>query len=497
MKISRFVRIQLIVFAIVTVIAMVAMAIYYVRLPAMAGIGQYRVSLHLPSTGGLYQNANVSYRGVNVGKVQSVRLDENGVIAALSIDSDAKIPAASTASVRSVSAVGEQYVEFTPNKDERSSDMLRNGSVVRSDDVPVEISAMLNQAQGLLDRVGNTRLRGLMDEAFTAFNGTAEDLRRLIDSMTLFVDATDKNADVTIDLVRQAGPLLATQSTTAGRIRQWTSAVTAVTDQLRANNPDITDILRKGPSTASKSQQLFESMDQTLPMLIANLGVASKTLAVYLPNLQQVLVIYPRLISALLTAVNTGDPRYGPNVMFSLGFQDRPPCTVGYLPPSEWRFASAQTARDLPPGMLCRVPQDSQIAVRGARNYPCVEFPGRRAPTPKECRDGYKPLSNANVALPKGIPGLLPPGQPSGYTTPGTPSAYEPGPAVYATTYDPETGNFIGPDGKTYNAGTGTGQDATGSDGSGSTSTAQDASGRNSRGHDSTWQSLITRTVQK
>ena len=129
-------------------------------------------------------------------------------------------------------------------------------------------------------------------------------------------------------------------------------------------------------------------MDQTLPMMINNLGVASKTLAVYLPNLQQVVVIYPRLISALLTAVHQGSAEYGPSVLFSLGFQDPPPCTVGFLPSDQWRSPAVQTAQELPPGLLCRLPQDSQIAVRGARNFPCAEFPGRRAPTPEECRTG-------------------------------------------------------------------------------------------------------------
>ncbi|MFT4124822.1 MAG: MlaD family protein [Gordonia sp. (in: high G+C Gram-positive bacteria)] len=473
MRITRFVRIQLIIFAIVTVIAMVAMALYYVRLPAMAGLGRDTVTLRMPDTGGLYQNANVTYRGVNVGKVSSVRLTTGGVDAELSIDSDADIPANASARVRSQSAIGEQFVEFTPPDGDTDPTTLGDGAklTVSAADMPVEISSVLDQATGLLDRVGDTNLRGLIDEAFNAFNGTSEDLRRLIDSMVLLVDAASRNSAATIDLVRQAGPLMRTQATTADQIRAWTANAVKVTDQLRANNPEVTDLLHKGPGTAASAQQLFADMDQSLPLLIANLSTTAKTTAVYLPNLQQVLVIYPRLIDALLTALNAGDPRYGPSVEFSLGFQDPPPCTVGFLPKSQWRFPSAQTARELPSGMLCRVPQDAQIAVRGARNYPCVEFPGRRASTPAECRAGYRPLSNRVVALPDGIPGVLP--APAGYVTPGTPSNYEAGPAVYGTTYDPSSGDFIGPDGRTYNAGTGT----------------QD------QGQHSTWQSLITTAV--
>ncbi|MET9199948.1 MlaD family protein [Gordonia sp. NPDC003585] len=473
MKISKFVRIQLIIFAVVTVVAMVAVGVYYIRVPSMFGVGSYRVDLNLPSSGGLYENANVSFRGVNVGKVEAVRLTDNGVTAELTIHNGAEIPASSQASVRSVSAIGEQYVEFTPPPNP-SGGNLSEGSQVSSTDVPVEISTMLDQADALLQKVGDTKLRSLMDEAFVAFNGTGEALQRLLDSMALFVDEANRNTDTTISLVDQGGALLATQSRTADDIRAWTRDVTTFTDQLRANRPEITDILTKGPSTVSTSEDLFASMNQSWPLLVSNLGVVAKTHAVYLPNMRQILVIYPRLIAALITALNTGSVRYGPNVNFSLGFQDRPPCNIGFLPKEQWRFPSEQTARELPAGMLCRVPQDSNLAVRGARNYPCVEYPGRRAPTPAECRTGYKPKPGTVDPFQRGLPfGLKWEAQRSGNVTPGTPSSYNPAPAVYATTYDPASGDFIGPDGKTYNAGT----------------------GNNAQG--GTWQSLITKTVGK
>lgn len=475
MKITRFVRMQLMIFAIVTVVAMVVMALFYIRIPSMFGVGSYRVQLLLPTSGGLYQNANVSYRGVYVGKVDSVQLTDTGVEAQLTIENGAEIPASATASVRSVSAIGEQFVEFTPDPEGGESDgYLQDGATVSTDQVPVEISAMLDQADRLLAEIGDTKLRSLMDEAFVAFNGTGEALQRLLDSMVLFVDEANKNTDVTIQLVEQGAPLLATQSRTADDIRSWTRDVTAFTDQLRANRPEIGDILRKGPSTASKSQELFESLGASYPLLVSNLGTIAKTQVVYLPNWKQVLVLYPRLVNSLITALNTGTTRFGPNVNFSLGFQDRPPCNIGFLPKEDWRWPSVQTARELPPGMLCRVPQNSNIAVRGARNYPCAEFPGRRAPTPAECATGYVPKPGSVDPFQSGLPfGLKWQPASSGTVTPGTPKDFDAEPAVYATTYDPDSGNFIGPDGKTYNAGAG--------------SDEQEQS--------STWQTMISGTV--
>src|SRR6202042_1517382 len=107
---TRFVRIQLLIFTIVGIIGVVAMVLFYIQAPTLLGIGRMTVTLELPATGGLYRFANVTYRGVQVGKVTEVGLTPDGAKATLSLGTSPKIPANLAAAVRSVSAVGEQYV---------------------------------------------------------------------------------------------------------------------------------------------------------------------------------------------------------------------------------------------------------------------------------------------------------------------------------------------------------------------------------------------------
>jgi phospholipid/cholesterol/gamma-HCH transport system substrate-binding protein len=48
-----------------------------------------------------------------------------------------------------------------------------------------------------------------------------------------------------------------------------------------------------------------------------------------------------------------------------------------------------------PGGAYCKIPQDTPAnAVRGARNIPCMDVPGKRAATPQDCRSSkpYVPL---------------------------------------------------------------------------------------------------------
>src|SRR5579875_1360089 len=84
---TQFLRRQLILFGVLTVIAIVALGWYYLRLPSVAGIGQYTLKADLPSSGGLYRTSNVTYRGITIGKVTDVQPTETGAQATMSIDS--------------------------------------------------------------------------------------------------------------------------------------------------------------------------------------------------------------------------------------------------------------------------------------------------------------------------------------------------------------------------------------------------------------------------
>src|ERR1700755_2927942 len=112
--IDKLTKIQLGIFAVITAITLTVMAIFYLRLPATFGLNTYGVSADFVAGGGLYKNANVTYRGVAVGRVESVGLNPDGVTAEMRLNSGTPIPSNVTATVKSVSAVGEQYIDLMP-----------------------------------------------------------------------------------------------------------------------------------------------------------------------------------------------------------------------------------------------------------------------------------------------------------------------------------------------------------------------------------------------
>src|ERR1700734_1644166 len=179
---TRFVRIQLLIFTIIGIIGVIAMALFYVQAPTLLGIGRMTVTLELPSTGGLYRFSNVTYRGVQVGKVTAVSLTAKGAKATLSLSTSPNIPANLQAEVLSVSAVGEQYVDLRPRTD--SDPYLHNGSVIAMHDttIPQAVGPMLDQLNALIKSLPKNKIGQLLDESFQAFNGAGYDLGSLSDA---------------------------------------------------------------------------------------------------------------------------------------------------------------------------------------------------------------------------------------------------------------------------------------------------------------------------
>ena len=89
---TRLVRIQLGIFAVVTVLAVGAISILYLHAPSRLGIGTYKVTADFIGGGGIYKSANVTYRGVTVGRVGDVHLTDHGVDAEMRLNSGTKIP---------------------------------------------------------------------------------------------------------------------------------------------------------------------------------------------------------------------------------------------------------------------------------------------------------------------------------------------------------------------------------------------------------------------
>lgn len=459
MLLTRRIKTQLLIFAVISLISTALMAFNYVGLPNLLfGVGHYTVTMELPKTGGLYKTGNVTYRGTEVGRVEEVRLTDTGVEALLSLKSGINIPSDLRAEVHSQSAIGEQYVELLPRNG--NAPPLKNGDIIpaAATSIPPDTSSLLDAANDGLLAIPHDNLKTAIDESYTAIGGLGPELSRIVRGSTALAIDAGHNIDPLVQLIERSGPVLDSQANSASSIQAWASHLKSISAQLRENDGAVAGVLQDGPAATDSARALLDRLQPTLPILMANLVSVGDVALTYAPNLEQLLVLLPQgtaeMQGVLIANLNT--PHKGAYLSFNLNVNLPPPCTTGFLPVQQQRDPSFEDYPDRPAGDLyCRTPQDAMFNVRGARNAPCETVPGKRAPTVKMCESDrqYVPLNDGNnwKGDPNGtlsgqaIPQLAPE-QP--HTQPSA-SPQDPPPIAVAE-YDPATGTYLGPDGRVY-----------------------------------------------
>jgi len=385
------------------------------------------------------------------------------------LNSGTAIPSNVTATVKSVSAIGEQYIDLVP-PDSPASAKLRNGSRIdrANTRIGLDVATLLRQAETLVNSLGDTKLRELLHEAFTATNGSGPELARLIESARLLVDEANVNYPQVSKLIDQAGPFLQAQIRAGADIKTLADGLARFTSEVRRADPQLRNTLATAPDAIDEANTAFSGIRPSFPTLAANLANLGRIGVIYHKSIEQLLVVLPPLFAAITTAAGGAPQDEGAKLDFKLDLNDPPPCNTGFIPPPLVRTPADETVREIPKDLYCKTAPNDPSTVRGARNYPCQEFPGKRAPTVALCRDpkGYVPTGTnpwRGPPVPYGTPltnglNVLPPNHfpyvpPGSDPDPGIPIVGPPppgvipgpGPAPHQPAYNAPPPNDSGP----------------------------------------------------
>ncbi|MEZ0580799.1 MlaD family protein [Nocardioides sp. MH1] len=330
---SRGVRIRLMAFVVLSAIGITYITANYLGfIDKLTGNG-LTVTATLPGSGGLFEGSEVTYRGVKIGKVTEMTPTTDGVKLKLAIEQDTKLPTDSVMYVHNLSAVGEQYLDFQP--DDEDGPYAKDGTVFHGDDasLPVDEGDLLVDLSDFVDSVDKKSLRVVIDELGTMFGDTGRDLQTMLDSGSQFINEATEHSDETIALLKNGLTVLRTQQGQSENIRSFAHDLDTLTTALAQSDGDLRKVLVSTPGAARELQGLLEDLEPTLPVLFSDLVTVDQVVTANLDGLEQLLVTYPTLMAGGPTG-STRDGWGHINLQFDYSV---PPCTDGYLPPSQWR----------------------------------------------------------------------------------------------------------------------------------------------------------------
>jgi phospholipid/cholesterol/gamma-HCH transport system substrate-binding protein len=415
--ITRQTKLKLIAFAMLAVLGMAYLGFKYVGLDrVLLGTG-YDVAADFKDSGGIFVNAEVTYRGVAVGRVSDMKLTDDGVRVVLTIDPDAKpIPADAQAVVANRSAVGEQYVDLRPEDDK--GPFLEDGSVIPQSrtSIPIPVEQLLLDVDQLVGSLNIDDLRTVVDELGKAFAGSGDDLTRLIDNGDLLLARAEQSLPQTLQLITDGQTVLDTQVASRSAIEDWAHNLRLVSDTLVQMDPDLRELVVNAPDAGAALQDLVNRAGPGLGSLVRNLDILNKVTIPRLDGVEQLLVTYPDVVSGGFSVLRNDGGVLRAHFGFVLNNGDPRACTTGYVStgqtPSPDAVASADTS-----GIQCQVvngvdpdPGDgideSGSDIRGSQNIGGSGGVGSPGPT-GAVTGGANPLSPLTDAVNQLLGSLL------------------------------------------------------------------------------------------
>ncbi len=345
------VKLQVLIFAVISALGVSYVGVRYVGIgDAIVGDG-YTVHADFAESGGIFTNAAVTYRGVQVGRVGDLNLRPDGVRVDLDLDGEFDIPASTRAVVTNRSAVGEQYVDLRP--DTAAGPYLEDGSLIprRRTSGPLAVETLLLNLDKLVTSVDKQDLKIVIDELGRAFDGTGPSLQVLLDSGDALLAEADKSLPETVQLIRDGRTVLDTQAASGTAIRSWADSLASLSEQLKKSDPDLRRLLVNGPVATSEVTALLNELRPSFGFLLGNLIVVGQIQARRINGLEQILATYPAVVAGSFTVVpGDGTAHFG----LVLNVDDPAPCVYDKSRPL--KCSNAELSRG--------------ASVRGERNAP-------------------------------------------------------------------------------------------------------------------------------
>ena len=366
--ITRRTKLQLLVFVVITLLGVSYVGARYARLDRLFWDDTYTVVAHFPDSGGIFAGAEVNWRGVAIGRVDSMEVTEQGVDVVLDVDKTFDtIPSDTLAVVGNRSAVGEQFVELQPLSD--GGPYLQDGAEIAMVDTrtPISTSKLLADVSRTVSSVDQDSLTTVVKEFGDAFDGTGRDLGQIIDTSNSFIETANENFEVTTALIEDSNTVLQGQVASASAIRSFARNLDLFTGSLAGSDEDLRAVIDSGSATAIELRTFLQDNEVDLAELVNNLVTTGEIVVRHLDGVEQLLVIYPYVVENGFTVV-AKDPYTG-NYDAHFGMvltETSPVCHRGYEA-ADRRPPSDGSNRPMVPGVRCLEPA-SETNARGERH---------------------------------------------------------------------------------------------------------------------------------
>jgi len=359
------IKIKLVVFVVVAIVATMYLGVRYMGWGVVDS--GYRVSVTMPNGGGTFDNGEVTFRGVPVGRIEQLSATPEGVRAVLAIDGGSPdIPSDVSVKVANRSAIGEQYIDLRGGTG--AAEPLADGDTLHGTEAsqPPAIDEVLRSGRDFVESVPKRSLTTVIDESYEASRGAANHLGRLLEASQKFQKTADKNFLVTSALIENSSTVLATQERSAASIRSFSRDLDVIASTLESSDGDLRKLIDSSPAAAREFDRLFKQVGQPLGVLMGNLVSTAQVFGINATGIEDALIRAPEAVS-IGWAVNGSR---GLDLGLAQTYFDPLPCTSGYGDTAVRRGTDTGEGDPFNLKAGCSLDPSTGVNVRGPKSVP-------------------------------------------------------------------------------------------------------------------------------
>jgi len=318
-------KVKVMAFVAIALATITFLAVHYVGLDRF--LGGYRLTVDMPDSGGLFTNSEVTYRGVPIGRVESLTATPKGAHAVVRVKRGAPVmPVDVTARVVDRSAIGEQYLDLRGGA--ASGEKLGEGDhiTMSAADLPPAIDTLLRSSRDFVASVPSDALNTVIDEGYEFSRGNGENMARLVRTSADFARTADRNFLVTASLIDNSGKVLATQQAVASSFQSFSKDLSTLAHAFKDQDADWRRLIEATPATARELSTFFTNVGQPLGELMSNLVSTAQVFGTNAKGVKETMILLPEGMSITYAVLTSKGMQSGIEPTFFTPL----PCVKGY-----------------------------------------------------------------------------------------------------------------------------------------------------------------------
>ena len=307
---------------IIALLVVTVLGLYFILFDAI-GIRvtnqPFTVHAILPAAGGIYQDASVTYRGVEVGKVTGVHLFPDKVVVDMAINHGQRIPAGVNANVKELTAAAEQYMDLVPPPGPSLTATGTTGGKVLTPgytiplertSIPVSIGTLLATLNSLVGSLSPSDLNTLSHALAEGLQGAGGYLRSIIVDSSTLLKALQGATPGTVELIDAGNTVLNTFNQTSGDFAAFARNLNLLSQQVAQSNSDLVALLHNGAAASATADQYLAQTAQPTIKLFTDLGDLSNLSFQREPAFRALFEVLPLFATDIASTSTNGQIRF-------------------------------------------------------------------------------------------------------------------------------------------------------------------------------------------